>query len=40
MDEFCNCARGLGAAAETLFFAIAFQSVAASMFFVAAMMLV
>ncbi len=40
MDEICNCAKGLGTAAETLFFAVAFQSVAASMFYLAAMMLI
>ena len=39
MDEICNCAKGLGVAAEALFFAIAFQSMAATTFFLAAIFL-
>lgn len=39
MDEICNCVKGLGTAAEALFFAIAFQSIAATMCLLAAMML-
>lgn len=35
MDEFCNCARGLSTAAEALFFAVAFQSMAATTFLLA-----
>lgn len=37
MDEICNCAKGLGAAAEALFFAIAFQSMVATTFLLAMM---
>ena len=39
-DEICTCAKGLSAAAEALFFAIAFQSMAAVMFLLAATFLV
>lgn len=40
MDEICNCAKGFGTAAEALFFAIAVQSMAATMFVLGAMFLI
>lgn len=39
MDDICNCAKGLGTAAEALFFAITFQSVAAAMVLLATVFL-
>lgn len=39
MDEVCNCARGLGTAAVALVLAIAVQSMAATVFLLAAMVL-
>ena len=40
MEEICNCAKGLGTAAEALFFAITIQAVGAAMFLLAATLLV
>lgn len=39
MDEICNCAKGLSTAAEALFFAVAFQSMAATTLMLAVMFL-
>lgn len=39
MDEICTCVKGLGNAAEALFFAIAFQTMAATTFLLAVMFL-
>ncbi len=39
MDEISNCAKGLCTAAEALFFAIAFQSMAVTTFLLTLMLL-
>ncbi len=39
MDEICNCAKGLGTAAEALFFAITIQAMTTAMLLLAVMFL-